>query len=93
MGLFGRGQDVCLRGIGFAHGDVLPDGACFQPGILKHHAHAVPQIVPAHIPGVDTVQQDFTALGIVKAHEKVDKGGLAAAGRADDGNSLSRPDT
>ena len=77
----------CLR---LAHGDIFPDGARPEPGILQHHAHTAPQLPPVHIHSIDTVQADLAALRVVEAHEQIDKGGLAAARGTDDGYPLAR---
>ena len=92
VGLLRRGEDLFLGGIGLAHGNVLPDSARFQPGVLQNHAHTVPQIRPAHRAGIHTVQQNFTPLRVVEPHEEVDKSGFAAARGANNGNALARLD-
>ena len=92
VGLLCRRHDLFLGGIRLAHGDILPDGPGLQPGILKHHAYAVPQVIPAHIPGIHPIQQNFAAVGVIEPHEQVDKSGFAAAGGADDGDALARLD-
>ena len=90
VGLLRRGEDLFLGGIGLAHGNVLPDSARFQPGVLQDHAHAAAQIVPAHMAGIHTIQQDFAPVRVVEPHEKVNKGGFSAACGADNGNALAR---
>ena len=83
------GDDFFLSRLRLAHGDVLPDRPCFQPCVLKHHAHAPAQLAPVHFLGIDPVEKDFAPVRVVKPHEKVDKGSLSAARGADDGHPLA----
>ena len=83
------GDDLFVRGAGLAHGDVVADSTGGKPRILQHHADVFAQVMPAQAAGFLAVNADFAGVHIVKAHEQVDHGRLAAAGRADDGNALT----
>ena len=48
------------------------------------------QFPPVHLPGVYPIQQDLTAVRVIEPHQQIDKGGLSAAGRANNGDPLSR---
>ena len=89
MGGFGGSDDLFIGGIGLAHGDVLPDGAAFQPGFLQHHAVALPQAVAGDIHDVVAVQRDPAVVHIIEAHQQVDQRGFAAASGANDGHPLA----
>ena len=49
-------------------------------------------ILPAQLGGRNAVDADAAAVQLEKAHEQIDHGGLARAGRADDGDLLAGPD-
>ena len=89
-GRLGRLADLGLGGAGIAVGDVLPDGAAEEPGVLEDHADLRPQLGTGHLGGVDTVEQDPPAVQGIEAHDEVDQRGLAGAGRPDDGHRLAR---
>ena len=89
MGGFGCCHDLFKACIRLAVGNVFPHGTGPQPCILQHHAVAAAQGSAGHIPDVGAGHLDGTAVHIIEAHEQVDEGGLAAAGRADDGNALA----
>ena len=84
------GDHLLVGGVGLAHDDVLPDGAGLQPGVLQHHAVGGAQAVARHVADVAALDADAAGIHVVKAHQQVDDGGLAAAGGADDGDALAR---
>ena len=57
--------------------------------IVTEKNDAAAQIAARDIAGVMTVDTDFACVHVVKAHEQVDHGRLAAACRADDGDTLA----
>ena len=72
--------------------DVLAQGAVDDPGLLQNHAEDVAELVGGHILDGDAVDEDVAAGDFVEAHEEVDQGGLAGAGRTDDGDLHARLD-
>ncbi len=88
VGGLGGCDDLFVGGVRAAVADVLHDGAVEQPGILQHHAEHAAQVVARELLDVVPVHQDGAAVDIVEAHQQLDHGGLAGAGRADDGDLL-----
>ena len=76
-------------GLRLAIGNVLPNGSPLQPGVLKHHAIAAAQAVAGNPPDVRSLHLDGAFVHIVKPHQQVDDGGLAAAGGANQGHPLA----
>ena len=60
-----------------------------QPGVLEDHPEDPSQVVPGRCPGVDPVDRDPAPIDLVEAHEQVDQGRLARAGRAHDCDRLA----
>ena len=86
----GGGEDLLLGGVRPAVGDVVPDGAAEEPGVLEHHADPAAQVVAAHRGDVHPVEGDPPGVQLVEAHDQVDQRGLAGAGRPDDGHRVPR---
>ena len=84
----GSGDDLLVGRVEAAVPDVLPDGAVEQPGILQHHAEHLPELAAVEIADIVSVHQDSTRIDIVEPHKQLDHGGLAGAGRADNGDFL-----
>ena len=98
----GQGGDILLRrrvlhrrperlvGEIPAEADVLAEeGVVEHHVVLEDHAEFPPevvQLVGAHVPAI---HEDAARLGVVKPHEQVDHGGLAAARGADDAQTLA----
>ena len=61
-----------------------------QPGVLQHHGEGLAQGCPGQGADVLAVHQNRAAIYIVKAHQKIDDGGFACAGGADDGGEAAR---
>ena len=80
------------RSVRPAVSDVLTDCAAEDPGVLQHHPKMGAQLMAAERAGVHAVQPDHPAANLVEAHQQVDQRRLAAAGRADDRNFLTRLD-
>ena len=89
VGGLGGGGDLLQGGIRTAIGDILKNGAAEKPGVLENHGVGQTQAFPGKALDVPSVHGDDAVLGIIKAHEKVDEGGLPRAGMADDGHGAS----
>src|SRR2546421_327421 len=77
-------------GLGLAAvGDVVPDGAGEEPGVLEDHAVAAAYVVAGEVAVVGAVEEDAAAVDFVEPHEQVDQGGLAGSGGPDDGDGLA----
>ena len=85
-----RLQDLFLRRLEVAVGDVLADGAAEEPGVLEDHADLRPQLAAWHLRDVAPVNRDRAAIELVEAHDQVDERRLAGARRADDGDRAAR---
>ena len=84
-----RGDDLLVRCVRLAHDDILADGAGLEPGVLQHHAVGRAQAAARQLADILAAHADAAAVHIVEAHEQIDDRRLAAAGRADDGNTLA----
>jgi len=49
-----------------------------HPGVLEHHGEGAAHLVAREFAVVDAVEQDAASIDLIKAHEQVDDGGLAA---------------
>ncbi len=56
---------------------------------MQHHAKHIAQIGAGEIFYVVPIHTDGATIDIIEAHQQFDQGGLACAGRADDGNFLT----
>ena len=90
MGGFGCGFDLFLRGVRFAHCDIIPDGACSEPGILKHHSIGPPQAFSGNTADIPAADTDTAAVHIIKTHQQIDDSSLSAAGGSHNCHSLPR---
>jgi hypothetical protein len=89
VGSLGGGNHLVHGGVRLAVGNVLPHRTGTQPGVLQHHAVAAAQGGAGHIPDIGAGHLDAAAVHIIEPHEQIDQGGLAAAGRAYDGDALA----
>ena len=89
MGGLGSGDHLVHGGVRLAVGDVLPHRTGTQPCVLQYHAIAAAQGGAGHIPDIGAGHLDAATVHIIEPHKQVDQGGLAAAGRAYDGNALA----
>ena len=89
VGSLGGGDHFFIGGIQSAIADVLHDGALEQPCVLQHHAEALTQGAAVKVPHIVAIQGDGTGIHIIEAHEQLDHGSFARAGRADDGHLLA----
>ena len=87
-----RRDHLFVRSVRLAHADVLLHRAAFQPGLLQDHAVIGAQGSAGDRPHVLPVHPHGAPRHVVKAHEEVDKGGLAAAGRTHDRHFLPGTD-
>ena len=90
MSLLRRLNHLFLRCLRLSHPYIVPDSPSPQPGLLKHHAVAGPQAPSGDVPDIRPVHLDGAAVHVIKPHQQIDHGSLAAAGRAHDGHPLSR---
>ena len=88
----GGGDDFLARGIGFAVGDVLGDGAEEQERFLQHQPDVAPIFGDRHGADVDAVDQDRTFGNVVETTDQVDHGALAGTGMADETDHFARFD-
>ena len=89
VGSLGGGDHFFIGGIQSAIADVLHDGALEQPCVLQHHAEALTQGAAVKVPHIVAIQGDGTGIHIIEAHEQLDHGSFARAGRADDSHLLA----
>ena len=89
MGRFRRRDHFFLRSVRASHGNIVTDRSGLQPGVLEHHAVPRTQALPGHLADIMSLHGDRTVLHVIEPHKQVDKRGLAAAGRPDDGDPLS----
>ncbi len=68
--------------------DVLHHRVGEQEGILQHQPQAAAQIGLAHLADIASIDADAPRLDLVEAGQQVDDGGLARAGRPDQGDRL-----
>ena len=86
---FGCLKQFFLCGIWLSHTDIFPYGSCLQPGFLQDHAVAAAQAVSCDVPDVLPFHGDRPLIHIIKPHQQIDDGSLAAAGGPHNGNALS----
>ncbi len=84
------GLDLLKRRVGAAKGDVVADRATEQIGLLQHDADLRAQAVDRQVAEVVAVDQDRALAGVVEARDQVDDRALAAAGGAQQRDSLAR---
>ena len=89
---FGGVHGVLDRRVGFAVGDVLPDGPAEQQRVLQHEAHLVAQRLQREAANVQTVDLHVSRLGVEEARDETGDCRLACAGRPDDRRDLARLD-
>ena len=63
---------------------VVPHRVRKEHGVLQHDADPAAELRERNTADVPAIQQDFTAVDIVEAHQQVDDRRLAAARRADE---------
>ena len=80
---------VLVAGVEAAVADVVHHGAGEEVGLLQHQAQRAAQIVLLDLVDVDAVVADLAVGDVVEAVDEVGDGGLARAGRADEGHLLA----
>ena len=88
VGQFGGGVHFLVGRVRSPKADVVHHGGAEQEGILQHDADLLAQRFGGDVAHVDAVDLDRAVGHIVEARQQVDDGGLARAGRADDGDGL-----
>ncbi len=88
--LLRRGNDLLIRGVRLAEGDVLAHRPLFDPGILQHHTKAAAERMAGQFVDRLSVDADLSGIDIIESHQQVDKRRLSASGRADNGNTHAR---
>ena len=83
-----RDQQFIVR-IFIAHQQIASYSSLKQHGLLRHYADALRQCVRFKIRNVDAVHPDDALGRRVKAGDKVDDGGFARSGAADNADSLA----
>ena len=79
-----------LIGDGFvAQADVVGDIAGEEEHVLLHLADGGADLLAAHFADIHAVNADGALLDVVVAPDEVEDGGLACAGRADEGHLLA----
>ena len=81
--------DLFIRRVQATVEDIFFDGGIEEERILRHEADVVTKGADRHIPDIDAVDVDGSACHIIETWKQVGNGGLAGAGRPDDGDGLS----
>ena len=76
-----------VAGLRVAKADVFGDGAGEEEGVLRHQADLAAQRGLGHRAHVDAVDAHRALADLVEARHQVGDGGLAGAGRADQGHA------
>ena len=86
-----RGDDLLVRCVVDAVGDVSPDRRREDEHVLLDDAHVGPERRQGHVPDVGAVDCDGSARDVVEAGDGVHDRGLAGARPPEDGDELPRP--
>ena len=89
IGCLRRRADLLGRGFGAGVGDVFGDGPVEEEGVLHNGGDVLPQGLDGDVPDVLPVDADGAGLRLVEAGDELGDGGLADAGRADEGDHLT----
>ena len=73
-----------------SHRDILPDCPGLQPGVLQHHPISAAESISCQHSDIRPIDRNRSSTDIVKPHQKIDQGCLAAAGRSNNCNLLPR---
>jgi len=85
-----RLDDLLVRGVGMAVGDVVADGAGEQHAFLRNVAHPIGQFVARELGDVGTVEQNAAAGRPVQALQHLQQGRLAGPVAPDKGVNAAR---
>src|SRR3954464_8496507 len=72
--------------------DIVGNRAGEEEGILQHDSITATQLADFHLPNVDAVNTDRSALNVIEPQQERDDRGLACTSVADDSHRLSRFD-
>ena len=86
----GGGLDLGIAGTGAAEADVVARRGRKDHRVLRHQRDVLAEAVAAHPVKRHTVEQHPACIGVVEALDKLHDGGLARAGRANEGHRLAR---
>ncbi len=92
LGGTGRGDDLCVRGVGPAVGDVVRHGVGEQEALFQYQADRGAQRVDRDVADVVPADPDRAGPHVVEPREEQGDGRLTGAGGADYGQRLARPD-
>lgn len=80
---------VVCGGLAFPEKHVVADGSGEQNGLLSHIAQLIVQSVESIVLHIHAVHQHLPGSRVIKAGNQADQRGLAAAGRADNGQRFA----
>ena len=83
------GHDLLVGDVLLRIRDVFTHCSTEHPRVLQHHGELVVHVPTRYGLGVDAVDRNRATGNLVEAHQQVDHGGLAGAGRADDSHLLA----
>src|SRR5262249_13752046 len=86
------GDDLCLAGTRQAAGDVIANRSAKQKGFLPYICDVRSQRPPGDARNIATIDRDGSTVHAIKPEQQAQDGGLAAAGRADQGRYAPRLD-
>lgn len=92
LGGAGGGLDLLVGGVGPPVGDVGPDRVGEEEAVLRYEADGGAQRLQGQVAHVVAADADGAAGRVVEPGHQERDGGLAAAGRADDGDGLAGAD-
>ena len=72
-----------------SNGDIVADSSVLDPCFLKHHTVVPAQRFSRHVANLLRIHENFPAVHVVKAHQKVDQRRLAGAGPPHDRDPLA----
>jgi hypothetical protein len=87
--LLGGADDLLLRGVGLAVGDVLADGAVEEQRLLRHVGDLAAQALLGAVAHVLAIHQHAALLHVVQAQQQLGERGLARAGAPHQANALA----
>ena len=87
-----RRLDLLVGGVELAVADVVTYVAGEDERVLQHHAHLPAQRFKRHVAHVVAINGHRTFRHVVEPGQQAHDGGLAGAGRADQGDGLARGD-
>ena len=89
VGGLGGLHHLLVAGVKLTVADIVPDGAGEQPGVLQYHSDHGAEGFAVHVPHVDTVYGDASALHVVKTQNQIDQRGFTGSGGPHNGDLVS----